>query len=81
MRDGSVDAVIVAQAFHWFDAGGALAEIARVLRPDGGLALVWNARDEAVPWVAELTRAIDWHEFNCGHYRGPGLGRGGGRIE
>jgi SAM-dependent methyltransferase len=37
---GSVDAVFVGEAFHWFDARAAIAEIARVLRPRGGLALV-----------------------------------------
>ncbi len=41
---GSVDAVTVGQAFHWFDGDAALAEIARVLRPDGLLALLWNRR-------------------------------------
>jgi SAM-dependent methyltransferase len=65
----SFDAVTVAQGFHWFDPAAALGELARVLRRGAGLALVWNARDEDVPWVAELTRAIDWHEFNFGHYR------------
>lgn len=54
------DAMVAAQAFHWFEAPIALAEIARVLRPGGGLALVWNERDESVPWVAELTRVIRW---------------------
>jgi len=69
LADGSVDAVTVAQAFHWFDPAAALAEIARVLRPEGGVALVWNARDESVPWVAEFTRVINWHQFQQGHYR------------
>jgi SAM-dependent methyltransferase len=41
---GSVDAVTVAQAFHWFDGDAALAEIHRVLRPGSSLALVWNRR-------------------------------------
>jgi SAM-dependent methyltransferase len=58
--DGSFDAVTVAQAFHWFDAPRALAEIARVLRPRGGLGLVWNERDESDPVVAELTRLSKW---------------------
>ncbi len=51
LGDGSVDAVVAAQAFHWFDAARALAEVHRVLRPDGRLALVWNVRNERVDWV------------------------------
>jgi ubiquinone/menaquinone biosynthesis C-methylase UbiE len=49
LPDDSADAVTVAQAFHWFRAEEALAEIRRVLRPGGGLALVWNVRDERDP--------------------------------
>ncbi len=60
VADGSFDAVTVAQAFHWFDAPVALAEFARVLRPGGGLGLVWNERDESDPVVAELTRISKW---------------------
>jgi SAM-dependent methyltransferase len=44
LGDATVDAVTVAQAFHWFDGDAALPEIARVLRPDGLLALFWNRR-------------------------------------
>jgi SAM-dependent methyltransferase len=60
LPDASVDAVVVAQAFHWFDAPRALEEIARVLRPQSGLGLVWNERDQSVPWVAELSHVIRW---------------------
>lgn len=60
LADASLDAVVVAQAFHWFDAPRALEEIARVLRPQGGLGLIWNERDESVPWVAELSRVMQW---------------------
>ena len=60
LEDASVDAVFVAQAFHWFDAPKALLEIRRVLRSDGGLGLVWNERDESVRWVRELSRAMRW---------------------
>jgi ubiquinone/menaquinone biosynthesis C-methylase UbiE len=49
LEDASVDAVTVAQAFHWFRAEEALREIHRVLRPGGGLALVYNVRDERNP--------------------------------
>jgi ubiquinone/menaquinone biosynthesis C-methylase UbiE len=46
LRHASADGIFVAQAFHWFDGRHALDEIARVLRPGGGLALLWNT----APW-------------------------------
>ena len=61
LPDASVDAVTVGQAFHWFRGREALAEIHRVLRPGGRLGLIWNFRDETVPWVAELTRIMEPH--------------------
>ncbi|MPZ85127.1 MAG: methyltransferase domain-containing protein [Actinophytocola sp.] len=51
---GSVDAVLVGQAFHWFDADAALTEIARVLRPGGAVGALWNAEDRNAEWVAGL---------------------------
>jgi SAM-dependent methyltransferase len=45
LQDASVDAVVCAQAFHWFEPERALPEIHRVLRPAGGLAVVYNSRD------------------------------------
>ena len=56
--DASYDVVVVAQALHWFDHDRALPEIARVLKPGGRIAVVWNARDERIPWVRRLGRII-----------------------
>ncbi len=55
---GAVDAVTVAQAFHWFDGPRALAEIHRVLRAGGGLGLVWNQGDSSTAWVAALDAVV-----------------------
>ncbi|MGI8816840.1 MAG: class I SAM-dependent methyltransferase [Pseudonocardia sp.] len=60
LTDASVDAVLIGQAFHWFDPDPALAEIARVLRPGGVLATLWNFEDQSVDWIRgyyELVRA------------------------
>ncbi len=57
---GSMDAVVVAQAFHWFEPTKALPEMVRVLRPGGWLALIWNERDESDPVMAELVRISKW---------------------
>lgn len=54
IASASVDAVVCAAAFHWFRTTEALLEIHRVLRPDGGLGLVWNRRDLSIGWVARL---------------------------
>ena len=58
LPDDSVDAVLVAQAWHWFDPERAVTEVARVLRPGGRLGLVWNVRDERLGWVKDLGQII-----------------------
>ncbi|MBD9700306.1 class I SAM-dependent methyltransferase [Flavimobilis sp. GY10621] len=58
LADASVDAVVVGQAWHWVDEPVAVREVARVLRPGGTLGVVWNTRDESVPWVRELGRVF-----------------------
>ncbi len=59
LADRYVDTVAVGQAFHWFDAAAALREIHRVLKPGGGIVLIWNARDERDPLQAALSDIID----------------------
>ena len=52
---GAVDAVVAAQAWHWFDPAAALAEAERITHARGRLGLVWNTLDETVPWVEEYS--------------------------
>ena len=58
--DSSVDALTMAQSFHWVDPAVAFVEIARVLRPGGWLGVVWNERDETDDWTPQISRA--WGE-------------------
>jgi ubiquinone/menaquinone biosynthesis C-methylase UbiE len=62
--DRSFDVVVAAQCYHWFDLDRALPEIARVLKPGGHLALVWNVRDQRIPWARKLGRIIGSQEQN-----------------
>lgn len=58
LPDASADLITMAQAWHWVDVASASREVARVLRPGGALALIWNVRDDSADWVAQLTRVI-----------------------
>lgn len=82
--EGSFDTVACGQSFHWFSTAAALEEIRRILKPGGSLALVWNVRDETVPWVAALTDLVEpyagdtprfrdgtWRDLFPGHGFGP----------
>jgi SAM-dependent methyltransferase len=74
LPDGRADAVTVAQAFHWFDGDAALAEIHRVLRSGGALALVWNRRRMDEPLNQAIEELIAPHRghpsaFHTGAWR------------
>ncbi|GAB3263330.1 class I SAM-dependent methyltransferase [Alteromonas gracilis] len=58
LPDRSVDVVVCAQSFHWFDHDRAVPEIARVLRRGGQLVLLWNGRDAGIPWVRRFERIV-----------------------
>ena len=72
LPDGSVDAVLAAQAWHWVDQARAVPEVARVLVPGGQLGLVWNMRDDRADWVAQLSQIL--------HDPGEGDGSRGGAV-
>jgi SAM-dependent methyltransferase len=60
LAPASVDVATAAQAFHWFDKPAALVEMARIVRPAGGIALFWNVRDEKrSPFVADYHRILE----------------------
>jgi ubiquinone/menaquinone biosynthesis C-methylase UbiE len=62
LADGVLDALTVAQAMHWFRAAEAIGEFHRVLRPGAALAVVYNDRDERVPWVARMSEILNRYE-------------------
>jgi SAM-dependent methyltransferase len=60
LPDADVDAAFAAQAFHWFDRERAVPELHRVIRPGGGLALLWNWWDDRDPLQHELAELIGY---------------------
>ena len=59
LENESVDAVVAGQAYHWFDQAQAHPEIARVIRPGGVFAAMWNDADPTVPWTVRFSEIID----------------------
>lgn len=67
LADRSADLIIAGQAFHWFDQGHARTEFARILKPGGWVALIWNERLDATPFLREYDHVIatfgtDYHQ-------------------
>jgi ubiquinone/menaquinone biosynthesis C-methylase UbiE len=78
LNDVSLDAIFVAQAFHWFDGRRALAEFKRVLRPRGGLALVWNTtpwETRETPWFAAVDDLLEERRVDLATLRRNASGR------
>ncbi|GAA5850330.1 hypothetical protein JCM8547_001834 [Rhodosporidiobolus lusitaniae] len=71
VEEGSVDMVVIAQAFHWtgHDGSAAVKEIARVLKPGGIWAKIWNLEDRDTKWVAELRDVYEEFENDTPQYR------------
>ena len=73
LADAAVDAVFVAEAFHWFEPAAAVREIARVLRPGGVLALLWNrfaTEDDVLPeGVLPRSRSSKQRLFATGEWK------------
>jgi SAM-dependent methyltransferase len=68
LADASVDAVFVGEAFHWFDPELAIPEIARVLRPGGGLAMIWTHWWETEPPLPDAAQELlrePWERFRA----------------
>lgn len=58
LPNGVYDIVVFAQSWHWVDSERAGLEAARILRPGGALAIVWNQMAVSIPWVHRLTRIM-----------------------
>jgi SAM-dependent methyltransferase len=70
VESGSQDAVVVAQAFHWFANVPSLREIHRVLKPGGAVALIWNMENRfKAKWVAQLRDLYEELELGTPQYR------------
>jgi SAM-dependent methyltransferase len=67
-RAGAFECAAAASSFHWFDGPSALAELHRVLRAGGRLALLWNRRVEE-GWVGRLSAIVNRREGGAPRYR------------
>lgn len=71
VEDGWADVIVIAQAFHWCpDYDTASREFARILKPDGVVAFIWNLEDrDGAGWVAQMRERIELHENGTPQFR------------
>jgi len=70
LADASVDMVVAAQAFHWFDADNARCEFRRILRPGGWIVLIWNERQtNTTPFLVEYEAFLIKYSYDYGTVR------------
>jgi SAM-dependent methyltransferase len=81
LEDASVDAVVVGQAWHWFDPARAVPDVARVLRPGGWLGLIWNIRDRRDPWMDAFSGLEPEHDNSEADSASPRVGPPFGPVE
>ena len=81
LEDASVDAVVVGQAWHWFDTVRAVPEVARVLKPGGWLGLIWNIRDRRDPWMDAFSGLEPEHDNSEADSENPRVGPPFGPVE
>jgi len=80
LPDQAVDAVVAGQAYHWFDTAHAHPEIARVLRPAGVFAALWNDADLCAPWMVRFVEIIDGAAAAFGARPAPDFGERFGSV-
>lgn len=70
-ESSSADIIVGAQCWHWAhpDYGQAIAEFARVLKPGGTLAFIWNLEDRDTDWVAKVRDTYEAYEKGTPQYR------------
>ena len=70
LPDRSMDLIVAAQAFHWFNAPETRAEFSRILKPDGRIALIWNERKlDATPFLRDYEQLLLDHATDYGQVR------------
>jgi ubiquinone/menaquinone biosynthesis C-methylase UbiE len=73
LPDASVDAALAGEAYHWFDPPRALAEMARIVRPGGGIAFFWNVVDgDRSRLVAAERKLVAEYQIDGSDIRRPG---------